>query len=57
MSQDPVREPMEVAWQVLKVAILFSILGRVLPRDLSPLKPLLVEGVWDMVKRSNGLVP
>jgi len=48
---------MEVAWQVLKVSILFSILGRVLPRDLSPLKPLLVEGVWDMVKRSNGLVP
>ncbi|MFZ8785184.1 IS200/IS605 family accessory protein TnpB-related protein [Thermocrinis sp.] len=47
-----------LTWQVLKVAILFSsILGRVLPRDLSPLKPLLVEGGWDMVKRSNGLVP
>ncbi len=46
-----------VAWQVLKVALLFPILGRILPRDLSPLKPVLVEGVWDRVRRSNGLVP
>jgi IS605 OrfB family transposase len=45
------------AWQVLRVALLFPILGRVLPRDLSPLKPVLVEGVWDRVRRSNGLVP
>jgi hypothetical protein len=44
-----------VAWQVLKVAILFPILGKVLPRDLSPLKPVLVEGVWDRVR--NRLVP
>ena len=33
------------AWQVLKVALLFPILGKVLPRDLSPLKQVLVEGV------------
>jgi IS605 OrfB family transposase len=46
-----------VAWQVLKVALLFPILGKVLPRDLSPLKPVLVEGVWDRVRHSNGLVP
>jgi len=26
-----------------------------LPRDLSPLKPVLVEGVWDRVRK--GLVP
>jgi hypothetical protein len=38
------------AWQVLKVALLFPILGRILPRDLSPLKPVLVEGVWDRVR-------
>ncbi len=43
------------AWQVLKVALLFPILGKVLPRDLSPLKPLLVEGVWDRVR--SRLVP
>jgi len=43
------------AWQVLKVAFLFPVLGKVLPRDLSPLKPLLVEGVWDRVRRR--LVP
>jgi hypothetical protein len=46
-----------VAWQVLRVALLLPILGKVLPRDLSPLKPILVEGVWDRVRRSNGLVP
>jgi IS605 OrfB family transposase len=45
------------AWLVLKVALLFPILGKVLPRDLSPLKPVLVEGVWDRVRYSNGLVP
>jgi IS605 OrfB family transposase len=45
------------AWLVLKVALLFPILGKVLPRDLSPLKPVLVEGAWDRVRRSNGLVP
>jgi IS605 OrfB family transposase len=43
------------AWQVLRVALLFPILGKVLPRDLSPLKPLLVEGVWDRVR--SRLVP
>jgi len=44
-----------VAWQVLRVALLFPILGKVLPRDLSPLKPVLVEGVWDRVR--NRLAP
>jgi IS605 OrfB family transposase len=43
------------AWQVLKVALLFPILGKVLPKDLSPLKPFLVEGVWDRVR--SRLVP
>jgi IS605 OrfB family transposase len=43
------------AWQVLKVALLFPILGKVLSRDLSPLKPVLVEGVWDRVR--SRLVP
>jgi IS605 OrfB family transposase len=57
VSQADVREPMEgiPSWQVLKVALLFPILGKVLPRDLSPLKPVLVEGVWDKVK--GRLVP
>jgi IS605 OrfB family transposase len=45
------------AWQVLRVALLFPILGKVLPRDLSPLKPVLVEGAWDRVRRSDGLAP
>jgi IS605 OrfB family transposase len=46
---------LQSAWQVLKVALLFPILGKVLPRDLSPLKPVLVEGAWDRVRK--GLVP
>jgi hypothetical protein len=43
------------AWQVLRVALLFPILGKVLPRDFSPLKPVLVEGAWDRVR--SRLVP
>jgi hypothetical protein len=43
------------SWQVLKVVLFFPILGRVLPRDLSSLKPLLVEGAWDRVR--SRLVP
>jgi len=46
---------LQSAWQVLKVALLFPILGKVLPRDLSPLKPILVEGAWDRVR--SRLVP
>ncbi len=48
---------LQSAWRVLKVALLFPILGKVLPRDLSPLKPVLVEGAWDRVRHSKGLVP
>jgi IS605 OrfB family transposase len=46
---------LQSAWQVLRVALLFPILGKVLPRDSSPLKPVLVEGVWDRVR--SRLVP
>ncbi len=46
---------LQSAWRVLKVALLFPILGRILPKDLSPLKPVLVEGVWDRVR--SRLVP
>jgi IS605 OrfB family transposase len=51
------RTALQSAWRVLRVALLFPILGKVLPRDLSPLKPVLVEGAWDRVRRSKGLVP
>jgi IS605 OrfB family transposase len=56
-EQGETKKVSQSAWQVLRVALLFPILGKVLPRDLSPLKPVLVEGVWDRVRRSNGLVP
>jgi IS605 OrfB family transposase len=56
-EQGETKKVSQSAWRVLKVALLFPILGRVLPRDLSPLKPVLVKGAWDRVRRSNGLVP
>jgi IS605 OrfB family transposase len=56
-KQEETKKVSQSAWRVLKVALLFPILGRIPPRDLSPLKPILVEGVWDRVRRSNGLVP
>jgi hypothetical protein len=56
-EQGETKKVSQSAWQVLRVALLFPILGKVLPRDLSPLKPILVEGVWDRVRHSNGLVP
>jgi len=54
-EQGETKKVSQSAWQVLKVAVLFPILGRILPRDLSPLKPVLVEGVWDRVR--SRLVP
>jgi len=54
-EQGETKKVSQVAWQVLRVALLFPILGKVLPRDLSPLKPLLVEGAWDRVR--SRLVP
>ncbi|MFZ8784856.1 IS200/IS605 family accessory protein TnpB-related protein, partial [Thermocrinis sp.] len=56
-EQEETKKVSQVAWQVLRAALLFPILGKVLPRDFSPLKPLLVEGAWDRVRHSNGLVP
>ncbi len=54
-EQRETKKVSQVVWRVLKVALLFPILGKVLPRDLSPLKPVLVEGVWDRVR--SRLVP
>jgi IS605 OrfB family transposase len=50
-EQGETKKVSQVAWQVLRVALLLPILGRILPRDLSPLKPVLVEGVWDRVRK------
>jgi len=54
-KQGGTKKVSQSAWQVLKSAFLFPVLGKVLPRDLSPLKPLLVEALWDRVRRR--LVP
>jgi len=42
-------------WQAIKVALTIPVLGKSLPRDLSPLKPILVIGEWDRVVK--GLAP
>ncbi len=42
-------------WLAIKVALTIPVLGKSLPRDLSPLKPLLVEGDWGRVVKE--LVP
>jgi hypothetical protein len=42
-----------IVQQVLKVALLFPILGRILPRDLSPLKPVLKEKCSAKKKKIN----
>ncbi|MFZ8784785.1 IS200/IS605 family accessory protein TnpB-related protein [Thermocrinis sp.] len=54
-EQGETKKVSQIAWRVLRVALLFPVLGRVLPRDLSPLKPVLVKGVWDRVR--SRLVP
>jgi len=54
-EQGETKKVSQSAWQILRVALLFPILGKVLPRDLSPLKPVLVEGAWDRVR--SRLVP
>jgi len=54
-KQGETKKVSQSAWQVLKSAFLFPVLGKVLPRDLSPLPPLLVEALWDRVRRR--LVP
>jgi IS605 OrfB family transposase len=55
LKQGETKKVSQIAWQVLKVALLFPILGRIPPRDLFPLKPVLVEGAWDRVR--SRLVP
>jgi len=54
-KQGETKKVSQIAWQVLKVALLFPVLEKVLPRDFSLLKPVLAEGVWDRMR--SGLVP
>lgn len=51
--------PLEVrkSWRVTGVAFAFPLLGKVVPRDLSPLKPVLVEGAWERVAARLGPHP
>jgi len=42
-------------WRVLRVGFFLPLLGREVPRDLSPLKSILVQGLWE--GRKAGLGP
>lgn len=44
-------------WRVLRVGTFLPLLGREVPRDLSPLKPVLVRGPWEGWKGSPGPHP
>ena len=43
------------SWRVLRAVLVFPLLGKLFVRDFSPLKGLLVSGVWE--RRALGLVP
>ncbi len=44
-------------WRVLRVGLLLPLLGREVPRDLSPLKPVLTQGLWERGKIGLGPHP
>jgi len=37
----------------VKVALLFPVLGKSFARDFSPLKPILIQGKWDWVRKRS----
>ncbi len=44
-------------WRVLRAGTFLPLLGREVPRDLSPLKPILLRGLWEGWKVSLGPHP
>ena len=44
-------------WRVLRVGTFLPLLGREVPRDLSPLKPILFGGSWEGWRESRGPHP
>ncbi len=44
-------------WRVLRVGLFLPLLGREVPRDLSPLKPILTQGSWEGGKAGLGPHP
>ena len=44
-------------WRVLRVGLFLPLLGREVPRDLSPLKPILTQGLWEGGKAGLGPHP
>lgn len=44
-------------WRVLRVGLFLPLLGREVPRDLSPLKPILFRGSWEGWKGGLGPHP
>ena len=49
LRKEPVRGPEsgQKLWRVLRVAFAIPLLGKSFARDLSPLRPVMVQGKWE----------
>jgi hypothetical protein len=54
--KEPVRGPEggQKLWRVLRVAFAIPLLGRSFVRDFSPLRPVVVQGMWEGVASRLG---
>ncbi len=55
-AKEPVRGPENgrKLWRVLRVAFAIPLLGRSFSRDLSPLRPVMVQGKWEGIASRLG---
>jgi len=54
--KEPVRgeKSSQKLWRVLRVAFAIPLLGRFCVRDLSPLRPVVVQGKWERIASRLG---
>jgi IS605 OrfB family transposase len=55
-EKEPVRGPQsgQKLWRVLRVAFAIPLLGRSFVRDFSPLRPVMVQGMWEGIAERLG---
>jgi hypothetical protein len=55
-EKEPVRGPEsgQKLWRVLRVAFAIPLLGRSFVRDFSPLRPVVVQGMWEGIAERLG---
>jgi IS605 OrfB family transposase len=56
LGKEPVRgeKSSQKLWRALRVAFAIPLLGRLFVRDLSPLRPLMVQGKWERIASRLG---